>query len=54
MTDGDEPRLQVQEPVGDVFDWDDIFGFRAERESRNRDEQRLHGARDMWPLLVDK
>ncbi|CAI2322893.1 unnamed protein product [Caenorhabditis sp. 36 PRJEB53466] len=37
----------------DVLDWDDLFGFRMDREIRNRDEQRLHGARDMWPLLVD-
>lgn len=40
-------------PVIDIFDWDDLFGFRAERETRNRNEQRIQGARDMWPLLVD-
>ncbi|CAI5437984.1 unnamed protein product [Caenorhabditis angaria] len=44
---------------GEVFfDWDDMFnwsnlGIREMRGARNRDEQRLHGARDMWPLLVD-
>lgn len=40
-------------PVIDIFDWDTILGFRAERDGRNRNEQRIHGARDMWPLLVD-
>ncbi|CAB3408955.1 unnamed protein product [Caenorhabditis bovis] len=40
------------------FDWDDMFSSFAhipgmERGRRNRDEQRLHEARDMWPLLMD-
>ncbi|CAL2029856.1 unnamed protein product [Caenorhabditis brenneri] len=50
---GEGQQEGVGQPVIDIFDWDDLFGFRADRETRNRNEQRIHGARDMWPLLVD-
>lgn len=41
---------EVAAAGGDIFDWDDLFNFRADR---NRNERRLHNARDMWPLSVD-